>query len=259
VILGTKPQNRAFLPPLSGIFNGHRGQGFQGKKKEIPMDVVEAIRSRKSIRKYKPEPIPKHVLSEMLEIASRAPSAVNSQPWEFLVIAGDVLEKIKKANVEKLHSGQEPQSENIYIGWTRNTVYYKRQVDLANRLFDLMDIERGDREKRIQWMERGFRYFDAPAAIIILTDRAVGESPPLFDLGLVSQTICLAALNYGLCTCIEGQGTMYPEILRETAGIPKSKRIAIAIAIGYPDVDFPANQIETPREPVDSLTTWLGF
>ena len=223
------------------------------------MDVVEAIRTRKSIRKYRPEPVSKAVLSEILETACRAPSAVNSQPWEFLVIAGEVLEKIKQANVETLRSGQQPQSENIYLGWSRDTIYYKRQADLAHRLFDLMGIKRGDREKRIEWMERGFRYFDAPAAIIIMTDGSVGETPPLFDLGTVAQTICLAALNYGLCTCIEDQGTMYPGILRDIAAIPDSKRIAIAIAIGYPEPDFPANRIETPREPVEDITTWLGF
>lgn len=83
--------------------------------------------------------------------------------------------------------------------------------------------------------ERGFRYFDAPAAIIILVDKSLTENGPLLDIGAVIQTICLAALNYGLGTCIEDQGVMYPEVLRELAGIPESKRIIISIAIGYPD------------------------
>lgn len=70
------------------------------------MDLIEAIRKRKSIRKFKPDPVPQGVLREILEIASRAPSAMNTQPWEFVVIAGEVLERIRRANLEKLHAGQ---------------------------------------------------------------------------------------------------------------------------------------------------------
>ena len=108
-------------------------------------------------------------------------------------------------------------------------------------------------------MQRGFRFFDAPAAIIICADRSLAEAGPLLDIGSVLQTICLAALNYGLGTCIEDQGTMYPDVLRKFADIPDSKRIIISIAIGYPDWDFPANKLESTREPIESLITWCGF
>jgi nitroreductase len=73
------------------------------------------------------------------------------------------------------------------------------------------------------------------------------------------QSICLAALSRGLGTCIEDQGVMYPDVIRRFAAVPESKRIVIAIAIGYPDWDFPANKVETAREPVDSITSWCGF
>jgi len=73
------------------------------------------------------------------------------------------------------------------------------------------------------------------------------------------QNICLAALEFGLGTCIEDQGTMFPRVLREVAGIPESKRILIAIAIGYPDGDFPANAVKSERKPTKNLTTWIGF
>ena len=73
------------------------------------------------------------------------------------------------------------------------------------------------------------------------------------------QTICLTALNYGLGTCIEYQGVMYPEALRKYAGIPESKRALVSIAVGYPDWDFPANKLESNREPVDNITSWCGF
>jgi len=223
------------------------------------MDVIEAVKQRRSIRGYKPDPVPRQVLEEILEVASRAPSAMNTQPWEFTVLAGEVLEDVRRSNVELLNSGVPPNPEHVVTSWPKEGIYRQRQVDLAKQLFRLMDIPREDQEKRAKWLERGFRYFDAPAAIILSTDRCLSESGPLLDIGAVIQTMCLAALPFGLGTCIEDQGTMYPEVLRKYGHIPESKRIIAAVAIGYPDWDFPANKLESEREPIRNVTTWLGF
>ncbi|MCX5852649.1 MAG: nitroreductase [Deltaproteobacteria bacterium] len=223
------------------------------------MDIVEAIRLRKSIRKFKPEPIPKEVLSKILEIAIRAPSAMNTQPWEFTVITGKVLENVKTVNIEKLRSGAPIHLEHPSGGWPFESIYRNRQVELGMQLFELMDIPRDDMQKRADWIERGFRYFDAPAAIIIMTDRVLNEGGPMFDIGTIAQNICLVALKYSLGTCIEDQGIMYPEVLREYAGISESKRIVMSIAIGYPDWEFPANRLESTRDRVEYITTWRGF
>ena len=223
------------------------------------MDVIEAVKKRKSIRGYKSDPVPKEVLEQILELASRAPSAMNTQPWEFTVLTGDVLEDVKRTNVELLKSGAPSNPEHIVVNWPRESIYRERQVDLAKQLFQLMDIPREDKEKRAKWTERGFRYFDAPTVIIVSTDRCLSESGPLLDIGAAIQTICLTGLHFGLGTCIEDQGVAYPEVLRKYAHIPESKRIIMAIAIGYPDWDFPANKLETGREPVKNITTWLGF
>ena len=223
------------------------------------MDIIEAAKTRKSIRGYKRDPVPKEVLEQILELASHAPSAMNTQPWEFTVLTGEVLANVRQGNIELVNSGALPSPEHVVTGWPRDSIYRQRQVDLAKQLFRLMDIPREDKEKRAKWMERGFRYFDAPAAIILSTDRCLSESGPLLDIGAVIQTICLGALHFGLGTCIEDQGTMYPQVLRKYAHIPESKRIIAAIAIGYPDWDFPANKVESEREPIENVTTWLGF
>jgi len=223
------------------------------------MDVIEAVKKRKSIRGYKPEPVPKQVLEQILELASRAPSAMNTQPWEFTVLTGHVLENVRRSNVDLLNSRVPPNPEHVVTGWPKDSIYRQRQVTLAKQLFQLMDIPREDKEKRARWLERGFRYFDAPAAIILFVDRCLGESGPLLDIGAVLQTICLTALHFGLGTCVEDQGTMYPEVLRKYAHIPESKRIIAAVAIGYPDRDFAANKVESEREPIENVTTWLGF
>ena len=148
--------------------------------------------------------------------------------------------------------------EHMVAGWPRDSVFRQRQVALAKQIFALMDIKREDTAKRAGWLERGFRFFDAPVAIIITTDSMLDETTPLIDIGAVMQNICLAALDHGLGTCIEDQGIMYPEVLRELAGIPENRRIIIAIAIGYPDPDFPANRLVSAWEPVDSITRWVG-
>ena len=219
------------------------------------MEVIEAIRTRRSIRGYKPDPVPKEVLAEILQIASRAPSSMNTQPWEFTVIAGGVLEKIKQANAEKFNAG-----ELVNLGWENERFKDKcreRQVALARQLFKSMGIAREEREKRTDWERRGFRYFDAPAVIVISVDK---EHLPRtqFDIGAVSQTVALVALEYGLGTCMHDQGLSYPDVLREFAGIPESKRMIICLSIGYLDGVFPADKVVSARESIDSITTWCG-
>ncbi|MBU0988360.1 MAG: nitroreductase [Proteobacteria bacterium] len=223
------------------------------------MNIIEAVQTRKSIRDFKPDPIPKSILEKILKLAIRAPSASNAQPWEFIVIGGEVLEKVRQANVEKLNSGTPPSPEYEAFAWPLASVYRQRQVEIAKQLFTLMDIPRKDSAKRAQWMERGFRYFNAPAVIIITMDRMLPEARPSLDIGAVMQTICLVALEFELGTCIENQGVLYPDVLRRFAGIPDSKRIITAIAIGYPDWDFPANRVESLRESIAHITTWCGF
>jgi len=223
------------------------------------MNITEAIKKRKSIRGFTSEPVSKDTIREILEAAGRAPSAMNTQPWEFTVIGGDILDKIKSAIIEKLRAGAPAHPEHLVVGWPMDSIYRQRQVELAKNIFSLMDIKRGDKDKRMEWLERGFRFFDAPCAIIITTDKILAESTPLMDIGAVMQNICLAALDHGLGTCIEDQGVMYPEVLRELADISENRRIMIGIAIGHSDPDFPANSLESDRELVDGITQWVGF
>jgi nitroreductase len=223
------------------------------------MQIIEAINTRRSIRAFKPDAVPKETLRQILEIAGRAPSAMNSQPWEFCVIGGEVLDKVRQGNLEKLRAGETPQGEQSVVGWSKESVYRDRQVELAVQLFHLMGIQRQDKDKRTQWSERGFRFFDAPAAILVLTDTALKPDTPLIDIGIVIQTICLAALAYDLSTCIEDQGCLYPQVLRKLLDIPENRRIVMSIAIGYPDETYPANQIRTTRVPIDDIVHWRGF
>jgi len=221
------------------------------------MDIIEAIRSRKSIRGYKPDPVPREILKAILDIAIRTPSTLNTQPWEITVVSGEALDNIRWGNIEVLNSGATPVSETTFIPFEGK--YRRRQVELAIQIFDLMEITREDSGKRAEWTQLGYRFFDAPAAFILSLDRSLDESTlNLLDIGAMTQTICLAALNYGLGTCINDQSIMFPEVVRRFTEIPRCKRLVICIAIGYPDWDFPANKLESQREPVDNIVTWCA-
>lgn len=223
------------------------------------MNVVEAVRKRKSIRGFKPEPVDKKMIADILAPAVYAPSAMNTQPWEFAVLGGEVLDRIREGNINRLRAGIQGAPEHETAMWPKDSVFRQRQVALAKQLFGLMGIEREDAEKRKQWMERGFRFFDAPAAVIISVDRCLGESAPLLDIGAVMQNICLVSLEKGLGTCIADQGIFYPDVIRQHTGIDEGKAIVISIAMGYPDPDFPANRIESGRIALSENTAWYGF
>lgn len=223
------------------------------------MNIIEAIETRKSIRDFKPDEVPREIIRKILETASRAPSAMNSQPWEFTVVAGTTLDKVKEGFLKKVRAGEKARPEWTFAGWPRESVYRTRQVELAKGLFKLMGIEREDTAKRMEWVERGYGFFNAPVAVIICVDRMLEEGTPIFDIGLVTQTFCLAAMHYGLGTCIAEQGISYPEVLREHCNIPDTKQIVISIALGYSNMDFPANLLDVQRDSIDSKTTWCGF
>jgi nitroreductase len=227
--------------------------------KGVIMDVVEAIRKRKSIRDFKSDTVSRETIGDILEIACRAPSSVNAQPWEFVVLAGDVLDSIKLLNVELFKSNEPFKPEFSPDPLPRDSVYRERQVKLAVELFRLLGIERGDKEKRNRWIERGLRFYDAPAVIVILVDRSLDIKGTLFDIGALLQNICLAALKYELGTCIADAGIQYPTAMRKYTDIPESKQILMTVSIGIPNWDFPANKLASTREPAENLTTWHGF
>ncbi|MBW1789819.1 MAG: nitroreductase [Deltaproteobacteria bacterium] len=102
------------------------------------------------------------------------------------------------------------------------------------------------------------RFYDAPAVIILVVDRVLDDAWPIIDIGLVSQNICLAALEYGLGTCIMRAIVDYPDVIRDVVGIPDSKRIIVGIAIGYPDEDHPVNHVKCPRERIEEMVTFIG-
>ena len=215
------------------------------------MELLEAIKSRKSIRAYKPDLVPKRVLAELLEVATHAPSGSNTQPWEFIVLTGEMLGELKRAMINKLHSGKMKPEPDEDMPFSFPTGLYKeRSAKFYKEVLAVIKMQ--------EWYKKSISFFDAPAAIIIVTDKSAPQPWWLFDMGSISQTIAIAAQDYGLGTCMVGHPAAYPKDMRTVLNIPESKRIVVGIAIGYPDWDHPLNSVRTDREPVEKLVTWHG-
>lgn len=224
------------------------------------MELKQAIEGRRSIRGYKPDPVPRELLEEIIALASRAPSSMNTQPWHFHVLTGAPLEAVRKGNSERMLSGVPPQREipdhGAYEG-----VHRDRQVGIAKQLFAAMGIERDDKERRQDWVMRGFRQFDAPVSIVVTFDKSVENHGTIghFDLGAVTYGLVLAAWDRGLGTVINGQGIMQSPVVREHAQIPEDQVIMTCVAMGWPDETFEANAVVSTRRSVAETARFIGF
>jgi len=225
------------------------------------MQLLEAIQKRKSIRAFKPDPVPRKILAELLEVATRSPSSANTQPWEFFILTGEVLERYNRCLVEKVRSGEiykpcpDPDTDMFTIH--PKGPYAKRQGKLFKQVSELMEPKEG-KSKMQTWFEKSVSGYSASALIIIAADKQA-SGWFILDIGLITQTIALAAQEFGLGTCILGDAAAFPGELRKIANIPESKRIVVGMAMGYPDWDNPLNSFRTDREPVEKLITWRGM
>jgi nitroreductase len=226
---------------------------------ENGMDFDTLVRTRRSVRGYKNDPVPRALIEEILEIAKGAPSSMNTQPWHVHVLTGDALEEVRRRNTEVMLTGAKA-NRDIATHGEYEGMHRQRQVAIAIELFKVMGIERHDKTMRQDWVMRGFRQFDAPVSIVLTYDRELDPGAVVhFDLGALSYGICLAAWARGLGTVINGQGIMRSEIVREVANIPNDEVIMTCIAMGWPNDEFPANAVKAAREPVDRFVRFVGF
>ncbi|MES2036135.1 MAG: nitroreductase [Pseudomonadota bacterium] len=223
------------------------------------MTYDDVVVGRRSIRGYKPQPVPKAVIREVIQLAMRAPSSLNTQPWNVHVVAGEVLDRIRAGNTERNLAGI-PHSREFRVHGEYAGAHRERQIEIAKQLFGAMGIERDNKEKRLDWVMRGFRQFDAPVAIVVTYDREIhGSDIAPFDCGAVTNALVNAAWSRGLGCVINSQGIMQSPVVREHAGIPDDQVIMICVAMGYPDDSFPANAVVSNRKSVDDATVFLGF
>ena len=223
------------------------------------MDYEELASNRRSVRGYRPDPVPRALLDEIIAVGTQAPSSMNTQPWHFHVITGEPLERIREGNTERMMAGAAPDRE-IRLHGAYEGVHRERQKEIAVQLFDSMGIEWGDRERRQDWAMRGFRQFDAPISVVGTIDRDLTDSTvAYFDLGAAVYGMVLAAWERGVGSVINGQGISQSSVVREHGNIPENEIIVITVAMGFPADDFPANDVRSVRRPVDEVVTYVGF
>jgi len=218
------------------------------------------VATRRSIRGYKPDPVPLELMTEIVGIAKRAPSSMNTQPWNFHVVTGAPLELIREGNTERMMSGAAVNREIKTADHGYQGPHRARQIEIAVQLFEAMGIERDDKARRQDWVMRGFRQFDAPVSVVITIDKDLADDTVAhFDCGAATYGLVLAATSKGLGCVINGQGIMQSNVVREHANIPEDEVIMTCVAMGWPNEDFVANDVVSRRVAIDEDASFIGF
>lgn len=219
------------------------------------MEAIECIKTRISVRKFKPEPVPKELLQEVIDIARWSPSYKNTQPWEIIIISGKKKEELSDMLIRLIEKG-EPMTSDIPEpeGWPE---------DLQSRIDELFasrskqfGIDLKDPAVVKGAKMANSRFYGAPHGIFLFQD---GSLTPwsIFDIGLFAQSLMLTAHAKGLGTVPQAFLTDYAKHVKDFLGIPHSKRLVLGISIGYPDMDAPVNKFRTSRADVTKIISWI--
>jgi nitroreductase len=221
-------------------------------------DTEEAILSRRSVRGFLPDPIPREVVEHLLDIAARAPSGTNMQPWRVLALAGEKLAAFTEGLVAGWNADEPDGAENSYYPSPLFEPFIGRRRKIGWDLYGLLGIGRGDREKARAHIERNLRFFGAPVGLLLLADRRL-EIGSWLDLGMFLQNISIAARARGLDTCPMAIFAEHPRAIRRLLGVSEQDSIVCGMAIGREDRAAPANALRTEREPAAAFTEFRGF
>jgi nitroreductase len=220
------------------------------------MDIIECIKTRMSIRGFKPHSVPEEILKAIVETAKWSPSYKNTQPWEVFIVSGRKKEELSKVLIEELEKNTkpapdipEPQSWPPAIE-ARITALLKKRSELTG--VDMFSLEALKKAKIAN-----FKFYGAPHGIFLFQDSSL-PTWSIFDMGLFAQSLMLAAHAYGLGTVPQAFVTDYAQRVKQFLGIPEIKRLVLGISIGYPDLESPANQFRTDRIETDEMMRFIS-
>ena len=228
-----------------------------------PTAVDEAIVSRMSARAFTNQAVDRAVLERILEVASRAPSGTNCQPWRVYVLQGEsrdqLVNKVCTAHDAMRHDpGLVAQYVEEYDYYPKKWVspYIDRRRENGWGLYGLLGIGKGDKDKMHAQAQRNFRFFDAPVGLMFTVDRVMGRGS-LVDYGMFLQNIMVAARGHGLHTCAQAAWNEFAKIVIPHIGAGENEMLVCGMALGYADESALVNTFHTPRVPVADFTTWL--
>jgi nitroreductase len=220
-------------------------------------EVFEAARTRRSIRAYTAEPVPRDVLREIVALGRHAPSGSNIQPWRVHVLTGAALKRLGEA-IQRAFLGDEPGHKRDYEYYTDPIVepYLARRRQCGWGLYGTLGIGRGDHEKSKAYRASNYNFFGAPAGLVFSIDRKL-EKGSWLDYGMFLQTLMLAARARGLHTCSEASIASYPDIVRRELGLGTEWIVICGMAMGYADAAALINTFQPPRIEVDEYAAFL--
>lgn len=221
------------------------------------MNIIEALNSRYTCRAFKPESVAMDTVMKILDAANRTPSWGNTQPWNIYVATGDVLEDLRNEFLERLAQRVAGETD-LPVPQEWPEALKQRYVTVSKERYDLLSQELEKDAIVSAVLGSNYRFFDAPVVIYICMDRNL-TSYSMFDLGALSQSIMLAAQEYGLDTAPAIMLVQYPELIRQALAIPEEQAIVIGIALGYGDSSSIYNQHRTSRRPIQEVATLKGF
>lgn len=229
---------------------------IQTKEQQI---VDDAITSRHSMRAFLPTPVAREDIEQMLEVAARAPSGSNTQPWKVYVLTGAIKERLS-AEILKTYADKERfeslTEEYRYYPDQWGSPYLERRRKVGLDLYKLLGLGRDDKAGMHAQHGRNYQFFDAPVGFIFTMDRTMNTGSWL-DFGCFLQNLMVAARGRGLDTCAQAAFNRFHPVIREVTGIPESELVICGMALGFADHSKIENSLISEREPVAGFTHFL--
>lgn len=223
------------------------------------MNVTEAVRSRKSVRQFLPDPVDPAVIREVLANAARAPSGGNLQPWHVHVVGGASLANFKAIMAGRIEaaSAGETMEYDVYPR-ELGSPYRERRYEVGEDLYRSIGVAREDRPARLRQFARNYAFFDAPLALFCSVDRQMGP-PQWADLGMFLQTVMLLLREAGLHSCAQECWARYAQTVGAFLALPPERMLFSGMAIGYEDTQAPINGWRSTRVPLETFTHFDGI
>jgi nitroreductase len=221
------------------------------------MNVNEALWNRRTVRAFLNRPVPRETLEAILSDALRAPSWANTQPWEIWVAAGEVLERLRTAWIERTRA-KAPSNPDLPFPGAWPEACRQRTKELTAGRAAAAGTTTDDPAFHRDFLEANRRFFGAPCVVYLCMDRSLGHWS-MFDLGALSQSIMLAAQERGVDSAEAINMVCYPDLLRAELGIPDHLAIVIGIGLGYADPAGPEDSFRSERRPLAEVVRFVGL
>ena len=225
--------------------------------------VDQAITTRLSVRAFLPDPVERETLMHLLDVASRAPSGVNTQPWKVYVLQGasrdTLVDKVCAAH-DAIRANPELAAEykEAYDYYPEKWIspFIDRRRENGWGLYGLLGIGKGDKDKMHAQHQRNFRFFDAPVGLMFTMDNSLGRGS-LLDYGMFLQSIMVAARGHGLHSCPQAAWNGFAKIILPHIGAGDNEMMVCGMALGYADPSALVNTFHTPRVSAAEFTTFV--